>query len=510
MRILSLALALVGTQAFAATYYIDWTAGSDSNNGTSKATPWQRAPGMNGCANICSQTVPKAGDRFIFKGGVSWPAAAFTWQFQWSGTDSVSENGCTQSSCIYIGVDQTWFTGGAWARPIFDGGGSAVGTNNRYLWLTASAIVVDNFEWRGFYAISGAPYCTNDFICMNSGAGHLEIKNNYFHGWTHPPYNSGASNDEGQVMTGDTGAPSGNANSSVHDNVADGTDTTGDSMAFLHGGPDVVFNNYVYNMSNGFVGEYVDVHNNTVLNINESYNPTQHENGLEINFSQNAIVYNNIIAKVYWGLALWVAPEAGYTHYLFNNVMYDITTTNVFDLASALINPSGSVVAYNNTIECGPSTAPNFVCIGGIASSIASVTLENNHFITNATTPNSGIWSTNGPIPALKTNILQNYASACTSQGYCGNQSYPFSPNSGSGATVGLGTNLSSACVGKLAPLCSDTTSGVSYNAATHSVTGPYRVTNPRPSTGPWDVGAYQFSATTTLSSPSLLTATVQ
>ena len=46
--LLSILILLVSLDAFSATYYIDYVAGSDLNNGTSKATPWKRAPGMKG------------------------------------------------------------------------------------------------------------------------------------------------------------------------------------------------------------------------------------------------------------------------------------------------------------------------------------------------------------------------------------------------------------------------------------------------------------------------------
>jgi hypothetical protein len=66
----SFALLLVATpaKASAATYYIDYSAGSDVNNGTSKTTPWQHAPGMTG---FSGRYTHQAGDHFIFKGGVA-------------------------------------------------------------------------------------------------------------------------------------------------------------------------------------------------------------------------------------------------------------------------------------------------------------------------------------------------------------------------------------------------------------------------------------------------------
>jgi hypothetical protein len=487
---------LLAADAFATTYYIDYSSGSDSNNGTSKTTPWQHAPGMQNCTGSCGAANPQPGDQFIFKGGVTWPGSVFTWQWQWSGNVSGSNTGCTGTGCIYLGVDQTWYAGSSWARPIFNGGGISVGTNNRYLWVTANFVILDNFEWTGFYEnTSSPPYCTDDYMCLNYGTNNLEVKNQYFHGWTHSAYNNGASNDNGQCISGDTGWPSHNVNSSIHDNAFDGADTTGDSMAALHGGPEVIYDNYIHNMSNGFVGEYTVAHDNVVLNINASYNPTMHENGLEINFSGTSYFYNNIFAHVEQGLTVWLAPEQGYTHNFYNNLIYDIPITNIIDLAASLVNPTGSDVLYNNTVECGPDGSPAYICVANIASSVTAVTLENNHWITNATTPNKGVWSVDGSTPVTESNdVVMSYATACTQQGYCSNQTYPFSPTSGTSGTVAQGANLSGLCP-SLPGLCNDTTLGVSYNTTNHTVSYPARTPNPRPATGAWDSGAYEYSS---------------
>jgi len=488
--------------ALATTYYVDYSSGSDSNNGTSKTSPWKHAPGMQGCTGSCGAASPKPGDQFIFRGGVVWPAGVFQWQWQWSGASG---------SPVYLGVDSSWYAGGSWSRPILSGGGAAVGTNNRYLWITASYIILDNFEFTGFYYnASGGAYCTNDYICLNYDANNLEIKNNYFHGWTHGSYP--ASDDAGQCISGDTAWPSGNSNSSVHDNVFDGSDTTKDSMAAIHGGPETVYNNYIDNMSNGLVGEYTNVHDNVIQNINESYNPTQHENGLEINFSGNGTFYNNLIAHVNYGVTVWVCPQQGDTQYFFNNVLWDIPITNILDVGSNSCAPNGkggTSVFYNNTVECGPDGGPSFICVANINVAAGSVTLENNHWVTNATSPNAGVWSSNGPTPAELSDIVMSYSTACNKQGYCSNEIYPFSPSSTSSGTVGKGTNLSSLC-SSVPSLCSDTTLGVSYNVANHTTTYPARTPNTRPASGAWDVGAYLFSNSNGPLPPTQLAATVQ
>jgi hypothetical protein len=480
--------------ATATTYYVDYAGGSDSNNGTAKTTPWQHLPGMPGCQAQCSSASPGPGDQFILKGGVTWPNSSLGWEWTWNGS---------AGNPLYIGVDQTWFAGSAWTRPIFNGGGQPIPTwndgnhtprVNEFFGLSANYVVVDNIEWTGFFEDNTNTYCQDDYICLHYSSNNLELKNNYFHGWTHAPYNGSTSNDGGQCISGDTSWPSGNSNSSVHDNVFDGWDTTGDSMAALHGGPEVIYNNYVNNTSNGFVGEYTLAHDNVVLNINASYNPTMHENGLEINFSGTSYFYNNIFAHVKQGLTVWLAPELGYTHYFYNNLIYDIPITNISDLAAALVKPTGSDVLYNNTIECGPDGTPAYICVANIAASVTAVTLENNHWITNLTSPNNGVWTSNGPHPTESKDVPMTYLAACTQGGYCPTETYPFSPTSGTGATVGQGANLTSLCP-SLPGLCNDTTLGVSYNATDHTVSYPSRTPNPRPASGAWDVGAYEYNS---------------
>jgi hypothetical protein len=57
--------------AWVATFYIA-ASGSDSNNGTSKSTPWLHAPGMPTCSNNCNSHSPSPGDQIIFRGGDTW------------------------------------------------------------------------------------------------------------------------------------------------------------------------------------------------------------------------------------------------------------------------------------------------------------------------------------------------------------------------------------------------------------------------------------------------------
>ena len=100
--------------AFGATHYVDYTTGSDSNNGTSTSTPWKHAPGMqgltpsgsstgDGCTGNCASYTPAAGDFIILKGGTVWPYTTMPWVWNWAGSGSTSTYGCTGTGCIYVG-----------------------------------------------------------------------------------------------------------------------------------------------------------------------------------------------------------------------------------------------------------------------------------------------------------------------------------------------------------------------------------------------------------------------
>jgi len=59
--------------AMGATYYIDYSIGLDANGGASTSGPWERHPYMQGFSGSYSHF---AGNQFIFKGGLTWPATS--------------------------------------------------------------------------------------------------------------------------------------------------------------------------------------------------------------------------------------------------------------------------------------------------------------------------------------------------------------------------------------------------------------------------------------------------
>jgi hypothetical protein len=477
-------------------YFVDYSGGSDANAGTSESSPWQHAPGMNGCSGSCSATTPKPGNGFILRGGVTWPNAALGWYWIWSGTGTTASPGCTGSGCIYIGVDPTWYSGSSWTRPVLNAGGTTIashtGPTNTLFGCYCNYLVVDNLELTGLYW-SGIPtYGGSANIALAGGSPGIGTNDTfehlYIHGWSHGSHPGTSENPCGFV--GDTGDPNNNVNTILEYSVISGADTDKASCSEVFGSPPYIeYNVFEYGSSAMVIDSPVTVHDNIVQNVVSSFDTTAHENALEENFSQTTTVYNNVFRHIGAGaLTLWLAPDNGYTAYAFNNVIYDTDSNNVIDLAASLkTSPSGRDVLWNNTIECGPDSNPNAVCVANISSQVTGVSLENNHFITNA----SSYWSTNGVTPTLATNVLQTQSTA-GKQGYVSTSPYAFSPTQPYplNATPGHGTSASAICSASGAKLCAgDTTYGVAYNTSNHTVTSPAR--SSRSWGNPPDVGAY-------------------
>ena len=109
------------TKAYAATYYIDYSTGSDANSGLSKTSPWQHQPYMKGFTGTYTH---QAGDVFIFKGGVTWAYSASDPIFPMT----IKAGGSTSAPDQYT-VDKTWYDGSSYTPPIFDGCQTAEGLN---------------------------------------------------------------------------------------------------------------------------------------------------------------------------------------------------------------------------------------------------------------------------------------------------------------------------------------------------------------------------------------------
>jgi len=510
--------------AFATTYYIAAN-GSDSNSGTSKSNPWAHAPGMTVCTAACLSTTPRPGDQFIFRGCDSWTMSS-QWSWSWSGTSGNN---------IVLGVDQTWYNTTncptAWNRPIFDGSGAFPGTSTKaFLALNAGASFIDvsNFEFKGFFWSGTA--AVNGFISyidLGSGNNRL-IHDNYFHGWSHAA-GVAENNDANALICGGT---SFDLSTKVFLNVIDGSDTARDSFGGIYGyACGEVYQNYFAYLDNGFNGGITSFHDNVLsrTSIPPYSGAGSHNNAIESNTDapNGAVFYNNIFihssTPTGSGVGSWMAPRSGTTSYWFNNISVDgMGSANNNICAYSLTNPGGMCVQFNNTVECGPDSNPNQACLrldGQTGNGFpGGVELSNNHYISSqGNSPPitvDGGTITQSPNPQLTQTLSQ-----ANGQGYSLNQTFVFSPSVSSNATVGAGVNGTGLCAlisrinsGAGMACLSDTTYAVSYNASNHAVSWPARTPVVRPSSGAWDVGAYQFgSATVSKPDPPLgLTAVVK
>lgn len=483
--------------------------GVDTATGTDEAHPWLHLPGMAGCSNVCASTTPAPGNGFILQGGATYhfsgrgTPVGLPWAITWSGTTS---------NPIYFGVDQTWFTGGSWTRPVITGDNPTSTSSGG----VASCTHADDGE---NWLTVGNPHVIVDFVegtgaCWNTGSGmsiftsgstnFVTWTRDYIHGWTRTTgctasgcaeAGVGFASDNGpDTGPGDPGW--GNIYSQV---IVDGTDSDNHIFTAMEW--------QCYNVNNSYFNRYTNivcahhiVHDTAFTNTAQSSVTPDHGNTFEENGSvQNAgpnSFYSNFIAHNNNGVNVWLNPQVGSTDYSFDNIVIDITNSanmwNVGDNGGAI----GTQIIFNNTFEnpenstvmrCQPSAVTYFV------------QQVNNHVITdggsatNCTTPQQ---------TAFTTNLVMTHATA-TAQGYTAAEPFVYSPTLATNSTVHAGTNeiagycaaLTSGGNTLAAAAClSDTSYACTYNATSHTVACPARTAAVRPSS--WDIGAFQFGNT--------------
>lgn len=523
--------------------------GSDSNAGTSEASPWLHAPGMGSCSGTCASVTPAAGEGFIFRGGDTWHASSGTpmicgsgpcqWTWNWSGSSS---------SPIYVGVDQSWYSGGSWARPVLSmdnpltnsNPGSCTHDDSNISGVNVSNqnyVTFDNFEFSGK---CWAGNVNNNSVAYFFRTGtNITIENAYFHGWTL----AGTAFDGDAAISGSGGA--GASKNVVASVVIDGSDST---LGTTSSACANAVNGAPCNSGWGIQGDCYDVHSsvirytsnaiecsnityvhdnlieNTYATLDGMSNGVQgpHPNTLETDTGysgQSFYLYNNVIIDNAANVTLW--PQAA-THYIFNNVIFNSTTSapNCIML-SPVGNSGGSSAAtayvYNNTVDnqgngCevqfyGQSGNSTTAWVGGTAY------FENNHFVGFG---NPGTLSNTYTFgPAASGNISngggQVFQSESTANGQGYTASNDYAPTSDTDATVGAGTNASSFCssmpYSAASTACQSGLAGVSYNTSSHSAVANQAAAR---TASAWDAGAYQFGNTSAVAAPTGLSAVVQ
>jgi hypothetical protein len=436
----------------ARTFYVDYASGSNANTGTSKSLPWKVHPYMPGWSGSYSHS---AGDCFIFKGGVTWPAATLPVTVAGNGTSTAPD---------YYGVDQAWYSGASWVRPVFDAGGSVV---NGFVLTSRSYVTLDNLEITDVYASSDVNFA----LAYVYNASNIVIKNCFLHGWHH-----GGSTDNskhGAVWGYGTGTLT-VTNCELSNAEYPGTqggisDTAG---TFTH--------NLIHDMPTAFIGVGGEIGWNTIYNIDypvADYDPAEHTNVLYgiTSGTSSMYIHHNVIYSTGTQIGAMVYPEpcwngADGTVYIYNNLYKGAGSygcgANFCPSTEGGSGQCGRVYVWNNT---GESTAAYIVRTINQGGTFRNVELRNNHYVTDIspTQFDAGSYAT---LVNDSTNVATTHAQA-TAQGYTDANNY--APTSGSTATKGKGAVLS-------CPSCPD------FNL---DILG-----NLRPPSGTWDAGAYQYS----------------
>ncbi len=488
-----IALVFSAKGAFAATtHYISKSLGADTNNGTSKTTPWAHLPGMPSCTSNCASYTPIAGDRFILMGCDVWVPSDFQINWNWSGTSG---------SPIYIGVDKTWFNTTNcptnWNRPIFDG------QNASGDFLTASASNATSWVTVDWIEMKRMGSC--EAVRFFNATTNWTLSNLYIHAWHQVTDTNGPVIAAQSLNTFITGVIDG----------SDSTPTPGVTCNYFYSTPPNVINSVLHDMPNGLVGyagglsggSVVTWSGNSIYNINDS-NGGSHGNAIETVGGGTYYIHDNLIHTMgnCPGCESMFIGNSGETDYVWNNVIYDLGGAQTPSLGG---ESGGSSNFWNNTIV---KSADSQSCInnGGQGAVNSTIHVRNVHCIQAGAGSVSDFTDTSF---ILQQTVAQaNANSSPHFDRYTASETFPYSPLASTNSTFGAGTNLTFNCTGSNTGLCSDIVyyAQQTINGVVQAV--PAKTANTRPSSGAWDIGAFQFSSSAAQAPqpPSGLQASVQ
>ena len=471
------------------TFYIDYSNGSNSNNGTAKSSAWKSHPYMQtgaGCTGTGSAPAysHQPGDRFVFQGGVTWPSACFPMEINGGGSSNTVRD-------IYT-ADQSWYVGSAFAKANFSGNGA---TLNHVVSVNASNVTLSYLDMGG-YRVSNNPGGCTGTINVPSGMANVMASYVYLHDWqlNSPTDMSGHAigglcsgmyitqkdnnivldhsdvRDDGNIVNG-ASVPVGVCGKSIH-------------IAFTHchyliegivghgAVHDSEFDHITWgglSLDNGGAhGNIIEA--DTYNGDGPVYNNFLHDNTEGVNIFETSIanVYNNVIYNHYWNAAIMIDTEPNQ-------------------------NPTSSTAnVYNNTVKCDTSSDTRAVRVFDRgAGKLGTLNMKNNVFI--ACTIDTAAASTVNSVTNTSLSLAQMVAQGLS-------VTTGLVPNLNSG--LSQGTNMSTLCTGA-------DSSGYSFALLCKDI-----VAVGRPLGSPWSIGAYEIGGQTSQTSkpnpPSNLAATVQ
>ena len=435
-------------EAQAATFYIDPTNGDDTRHKTEaqvKTTPWAHlrcmatatGNGVDGAVDY----VPVAGDIFVLKGGETWGNANFPCTWNWNGA---------AGNRIVVTVDATWFTGGAWTRPKFDAGGTAIVGPirgkppmpvNAFIDLNhgnfgVHDVTFDNIEMTGFF-FNGDPTFNTCAHIIGGPSTNVTLDHLYLHNWWHGSLASGT-RDNCHTIMGVTPPPY-NAGSVFQNGIIDNSDGMGGGDS---GGnylwPSWI-NNKISHMPNLIIQKGSgEIAGNDISFCQLSFDTRViagsraiHPNMFESLGAASAFTLyfhdNTIHDSTDNGCetAFLANLEAGQgTIYAWNNVSYN-TIGNTWHLDQRAAGPPNFYL-WNNTIVAGKVPPQPCFLKGHRGGTPTIIKIQNNHCVTDATdVVDPNIVATTLTVDH---NILQTHAAAAA-QGFTNTQTpYVYAP----------------------------------------------------------------------------------
>lgn len=422
MRHFILCLLLSLPASAATTYYIDYNAANDSANGTSTSTPWKRHPYMVGWAGSYVHTV---GDRFIFKGGVTWPRVCFQLNITTGGSGTTLD---------YYGVDAAWFTGGSWSRPIFDFEHNVIGTFSAgagVLIADVGNIMIDNLDLKNHQTVLAPNNQQSATIQTLNACSNVYVINSYIHDWDQNVHAvaMGDQGNAGGISYVGSGVQGTLMVSNCNFNQSGVTQRCGTPIAGFYS---VMFNT-ISNTGTGYLGGGT-IHNNHIHHIQSPNDTEQHANGILTQSGASTIFSNRLhdlaaeSTTIYCdtGLGGGTGTNLVYANYL------GLHSTQVPFQVGVGVNCGARV--FNNTIIGGTCVRVSDSGSSGLA--LGHLELRNNWFVTSAAVV---LIDTSVTTTIANYNLTNSIASA---NGYGAVDGNFYQPTSAGSPTIDTGTNL--------------------------------------------------------------------
>ncbi len=506
-------------------FYISYTAGSESNSGTSESSPWKRAPGMHEFSAAYSH---EAGDHFIFEGGVTWPNKTLPL----APPEGSAGSGEVGNPDVY-GIDESWYAGAGYAAPIFNAdneevtGGCSHENCDEYNTLVNLSrddyITVEGIHFVGWANTKHSPYGTCAVILFENDNDehayetdeHITIDKVTINEFTvgdhteEPQIDADEPSQESEgrrcaAIVGRSGSStSPEGESLVENSTIEGVPTKdvppygGSWVEGVRNVPNAVDNTIRYMNNMYFPGGGGGTIAGNLFEdcgypeFDEAYTGTDHANVMEFADTEAQrmagkpfYIYDNVInGSGDNGHAQCESSFLGRgTVYMWNNVYFHVHG-NPPEL-EANENAVGKDYIWNNTLEGSGLGRGPCIQLGHGGFEMELVVVQNNLCIGE-----SEVAARTGAHRLEAKRIEEGHnlvltRSRARAYGYSTSEPFAYSPTSEHSPTVGVGVNLTTYCKGIVA-LCVDT----SYAGE--------RDRRKRPSEGAWDIGAYQFRGRT-------------